>query len=925
MDFELSTYQKKILDEFKNSNDNLFISARAGASKTFMLVEISKLINTYSVFLAFNKVIQMELADKIRNPKFRTYTLNGLGYQILLKNAEEQGLPKVTIDQYKTSNICRKIASSDIPEYKTYNWELKKECIDNLTTLYELCRACLYDMGDYNQLKEIIDKYDLFQEEVKEPLELVKIMNRIDTLNMYQFENDGIISFSDQLYITVKKLQTKEWAVPGYLKFFNILVDECMPGNIRIKTNEGQITLQKLYKLYENKEKLPMAKSYNEENDIFEYKQILNVKKHKNRKVYEISTEGLNKMQATENHKFLTQRGYVAVSDLVVGKDILMLDSSINQKSKIGLNEDQLQIVLASGIGDGHLEKMSKFNTYRISFTQGEAQYNYLKFKADMLNCSFIRESKSGYCDNRIFQTSTRIFYLKDDYWELIKQLDERFLAIWFQDDGSSFYNKDNTVNSLAIACNNLNENQIELLIEIIKEKFNLQFLKTFSKNKYWGLRLRAKEANEFLKLIAPYMNKDLYYKNPYVDKDNLYKWNNKFLSCGGNFVKSIKYIGEQDVFDIEVQDNHNFVCTKSYGEKIVGIISHNCQDLNAVQQQLIYYIRRKDSRIIAVGDKFQSIYGFNGSDKYAIDNFKRIYKMKELELPICYRCPKSHLRYVNKEFPNIGIQSAPFAKEGAIKIIDEEEIMNYVQTGDFILSRKNKNLCCIVLSLLEKGIPIYFKDAQFVEKIIKKVEKIEKKVNNIYELEEYIVREQQSSKDKLKNAVELFLDKGEEQAHQDMEKYNYSNEIVDLFDCILILLKNYLNKNKDKICTIQKFINYIREMLNTTERKNAVVCSSIHQAKGSETNNVFVLDEAKPAIYNFMTSDQIQQEKNLSYVALTRAKENLYLVVMPDEDEENEYNYSKFINKSNQTIDEFDADEDAGEYFDVELEDLLP
>ena len=73
------------------------------------------------------------------------------------------------------------------------------------------------------------------------------------------------------------------------------------------------------------------------------------------------------------------------------------------------------------------------------------------------------------------------------------------------------------------------------------------------------------------------------------------------------------------------------------------------------------------------------------------------------------------------------------------------------------------------------------------------------------------------------------------------------------------------------------------------------------------------------------MTSDQIQQEKNLSYVALTRAKENLYLVVMPDEDEENEYNYSKFINKSNQTIDEFDADEDAGEYFDVELEDLLP
>ena len=40
--------------------------------------------------------------------------------------------------------------------------------------------------------------------------------------------------------------------------------------------------------------------------------------------------------------------------------------------------------------------------------------------------------------------------------------------------------------------------------------------LKTFSKNKYWGLRLLAKDANKFLKLIAPYMNEDLYYKNPY-------------------------------------------------------------------------------------------------------------------------------------------------------------------------------------------------------------------------------------------------------------------------------------------------------------------------------------------------------------------------------------------------------------------------
>ena len=116
--------------------------------------------------------------------------------------------------------------------------------------------------------------------------------------------------------------------------------------------------------------------------------------------------------------------------------------------------------------------------------------------------------------------------------------------------------------------------------------------------------------------------------------------------------------------------------------------------------------------------------------------------------------------------------------------------------------------------------------------------------------------------------------------------------------------------------------------MLNTTSRKNAVVCSSIHQAKGSETNNVFVLNEAEPMIYNYMSPEQKQQEINLSYVSLTRAKENLYLVEMPKkEDEEFRADFNGgalVIKKANQIIDEFDSEYEQ-EDFDIELEDMLP
>ena len=54
---------------------------------------------------------------------------------------------------------------------------------------------------------------------------------------------------------------------------------------------------------------------------------------------------------------------------------------------------------------------------------------------------------------------------------------------------------------------------------------------------------------------------------------------------------------------------------------------------------------------------------------------------------------------------------------------------------------------------------------------------------------------------------------------------------------------------------------------------------SSIHCVKGLEADNVFVLNEGKTVIDGNMSNEQKQQEFNLSYVSLTRAKENLYLV----------------------------------------------
>ena len=58
--------------------------------------------------------------------------------------------------------------------------------------------------------------------------------------------------------------------------------------------------------------------------------------KSNQRDVYEIHTEGLNKLRCTDNHKVLTQRGYVEVKDLIIGQDMLLLTQLM--KRKLSLN-----------------------------------------------------------------------------------------------------------------------------------------------------------------------------------------------------------------------------------------------------------------------------------------------------------------------------------------------------------------------------------------------------------------------------------------------------------------------------------------------------------------------------------------------------------------------------------------------------------
>ncbi|MDX2167158.1 MAG: 3'-5' exonuclease, partial [Deltaproteobacteria bacterium] len=72
-----------------------------------------------------------------------------------------------------------------------------------------------------------------------------------------------------------------------------------------------------------------------------------------------------------------------------------------------------------------------------------------------------------------------------------------------------------------------------------------------------------------------------------------------------------------------------------------------------------------------------------------------------------------------------------------------------------------------------------------------------------------------------------------------------------------------------------------VNDVLATEEDEGLLCLSTIHSAKGLEWHTVFVIwlvDGKFPSTYSMHTDAELEEERRLLYVAVTRAKRHLYL-----------------------------------------------
>jgi superfamily I DNA/RNA helicase len=280
-------------------------------------------------------------------------------------------------------------------------------------------------------------------------------------------------------------------------------------------------------------------------------------------------------------------------------------------------------------------------------------------------------------------------------------------------------------------------------------------------------------------------------------------------------------------------------------------VVIDEAQDMNLVQLLLAQKACKRGGRIIVVGDDRQAIYGFRGADADGIDRLKRELEAKELGLTITYRCGKKIVAVANRLVPDF--LAAEGNPDGAVDSFGGfDKLYDEAAPGDFVLSRANAPLMAICLALLKRGkrARIEGRDVAAGLRIIVKGFKA-RSVPQFIERVGGWADKQKARTAKLKNVEAREAKAG---------------MIADQAEMLVAMAEG--------CASVDEILSRTDTLFGDSDGpspKDAIVCSSVHRTKGLEADRVFVLADT--------VSERGREEKNITYVAVTRAKARLIWV----------------------------------------------
>ncbi len=265
-------------------------------------------------------------------------------------------------------------------------------------------------------------------------------------------------------------------------------------------------------------------------------------------------------------------------------------------------------------------------------------------------------------------------------------------------------------------------------------------------------------------------------------------------------------------------------------------------EDMNLPQYIMMKSLCKPSGRMLFVGDDRQATCGFLDDAKKNLKFIECDLKASVMSLPIVYRCPKVIAAFISTiEATDDDYVVAENACNGEIHCISSSSIHDYCTSGDVVIARTNADLMYLACELHQLGKEVCIMGSHFAKKLLKLVKKLN--AETIGELMNNLNQEN-----------DLTLQKTH-MLSQNVKK----EEDYDALKSISALATSCQ--------TIHELNQKIAHFFKIGMSKQACISLAIvHEVKGFEWDRTFVL------------ANSFRDSQNLYYIAITRAKKELFV-----------------------------------------------
>lgn len=594
-------------------------------------------------------------------------------------------------------------------------------------------------------------------------------------------------------------------------------------------------------------------------------------------------------------------------------KDIINKDLSENQKKAVLHIEGPLLVFAGAGSGK------TKTLTYRVAYLIEE-----LKVKPDNILAVTFTNKASEEMKERIknlLNKDINLFWIGTFHSMCSRILRKEIVYLGYNknftilDEDDSLKIIDEAIKNLNFQKNYFQSREIYNKISYIKSRglfvedyipkdgYDEALKKIFLKYEEIKKNSNLVDFDDLINFVTKILNQNdiisRYYSEKFkfilVDEyQDINPAQHKLLKALTKYNKNIFVVGDDDqsIYKFRGSSSELMLSFKDDFEKVeVVYLSENYRSTETIVNASKFLIKNNKTReekplyaIKSGGDKIKLYRAINEIDE-ARFVIKKIIELKERgidfsQIAILYRTNAQ-----SRTFEEAAILfSIPYRLVGGIKFYQRKEIKDLLSYLRIVLNERDFLSLERVFNFPKIGVG---------EKTFDKIKfYLETEKSLIDSLEKIL---EITKNKKVNNSITKFI--------ENFKKWkNLQDDIFELINSIISDVQFLENIEEEKKENIYEFLNIVKEFndrtgstrledflsyislisdVDTIDTSDKITLMTVHSAKGLEFNTVFIvgLEEGLfPHFKSLLSNEDIEEERRLLYVAMTRAKENLYL-----------------------------------------------